>query len=886
MKYLTYCAVLLTSFISFANPVIEPVASKKLFRANYVHHGHDQKLWLHDDTAIMQLSEQNGQWQWAAPNRLPLPQPAFSERITHLQSSEQQLWFVYQNSLYSIKRTSTGIDATSLQSALLPQYGNNNQLRADRVTAMRAVFSTADLFLTEQDSAENAVLHRYRLTSAGISKIGSFTTDCYNANRMYASDAHLLLHCSNNTYRLYAISAEQLTETARLDGIEPIFMAPGNNTFIYLDNKTQELVWLNLDDTTESRQVKNFLDLQLVNPQGDALVRGYTANNDIEYMVMQRQVDNSFAMLGFDPDHPFASFIISNNSADIESLLYINGEHVLLGGGRSLISAESGKISFVADDLIHQLRTTRWPQVLANDSFIIMDSNGSQIWQINDYQLPDAPILTPRLTRANNVAVQAKAATGYLHHWWQVGYSENNWYLQHIQADGSTQQTQFAAQAMFDLKLQYFPSVDGLMLVDYSSDVWWCDNATALNASHCQQVLSLDRSSSAYRHTFTQNGILIHQANNEGNLYYYQANATGLALQWQMPFPHAQLTYWPGLDKVWINQTGQDGNASTYTEIALATGQATDNLRSNPAPNLELCLWSTDLLFCQNSGSGIHFKQLNTSQTDILAFYPNFSLLHSGSVVSANQSSQIILNVDMLYQYQIAIPQVGVGLLPNDSEVWQDDNLLLDFSTIANAEVTLSWFAYGGSTEQNLSWFSNAGNKLWQLNSSNEVARFSPLINVTATITSADWQALHSFNIKLHNINDAPLAAAPEITTEPLESGESYELTLSDIFIDPDGDGLVYQVGAMPAGFSYQAGSIFATPSQTGEFSFTVTATDSYGLTASSLIKITVIAKTSPAGNQSSGGGSLSFWSMLLLIAACLLRSRRTYQYVPIESSK
>lgn len=879
IRFLAFFMLTMSCCNSFADSIVEPVDSKKLFNAEYIHHGLDQTLWLFDDTAVKQLSEQNGQWMWSTPNRLPLPSPEFSQRITRLQSTQQRLWFLYQNALYSIERTNSGIDMTSLQSVSLPQYGNDQQLSADRVTAMQASFYSNDVFFTERDSAENAVLYRYTMSANGISRVSSLNTDCDNTSEIYVSDAHLLMRCTNSRYQLFALTTDQLVPKREFEAIEPIFMAEGNNTFIYLDNITREIVWLNLNDNSQARQAKDFLDIQRVNPQGDILVRGYTPDNNVALQILKRQADNRYVTLNFEPDHPFASFSPFNQSSYRDALLYINGNQILLGGGRSELAADSGLIHYIADDLLHQLRTTSWPLILANNSFIIMDSTGSQIWQIIDNQLPEAPILTPRLADTRNVAVQARAATGYENHWWQIGYKDNFWYLQHLQADGTTEQIQFPAQPIFDLKMHYYPATDSLLLIENSSELWWCDNATALNTSDCRQVLALDSSINVYQHTFTENGVLIHQINHEGHLAYYEAETSGLVFKWQKPFPHSQLVYWPGGDKVWVNQTGQDGNPSRYVELDFVNGAINQPERSAPAPNLDYCHFSDALSVCQSSGAGIHFKQLNNQQTDILAFYPNFTLLHSGEIVSASQTSQVLINFDRLYQYKITLPTIGIGALPGYTEVWQDENLNVDLSTVSNADVSLSWFAFGGSTDQNPNWFTQTGDKAWTLDTSNEVAYTSPLINVTATLTSGDWQAFHSFNIKLNNINDAPLAVSTQIITEPLEIGESYQLSLSDIFIDPDGEVPTYQVSALPSGFRFESGSIIATPNQVGDFSFTVTAIDSEGLSATTTIVSRVIAKVIPGENSSSGGG-MSQQSMLLLLIFFWLRhhiARRNY---------
>ncbi|MCX6072815.1 MAG: cadherin-like domain-containing protein [Campylobacterales bacterium] len=116
---------------------------------------------------------------------------------------------------------------------------------------------------------------------------------------------------------------------------------------------------------------------------------------------------------------------------------------------------------------------------------------------------------------------------------------------------------------------------------------------------------------------------------------------------------------------------------------------------------------------------------------------------------------------------------------------------------------------------------------------------------VTVTATDEDGNNVsQTFTILISNTNEAPTSSS--IETQHVNENSPFVLDTSLAFQDIDsGDVLIYSASGIPAGFSIDAvtGVISGTPtnSEVGDYTVIVTATDLFGLSASSSFTLNVI---------------------------------------------
>lgn len=112
----------------------------------------------------------------------------------------------------------------------------------------------------------------------------------------------------------------------------------------------------------------------------------------------------------------------------------------------------------------------------------------------------------------------------------------------------------------------------------------------------------------------------------------------------------------------------------------------------------------------------------------------------------------------------------------------------------------------------------------------------------TVTVTATDAAGLvgtTSFTLSVTNVNDAPvLAAIDDRTVTEDQAIDPITVTATD----EDGDTVALSVSPLPAGLTWNAatGTISGTPTQSGIFAITVTATDGHGGTDTESFQLTV----------------------------------------------
>lgn len=135
-------------------------------------------------------------------------------------------------------------------------------------------------------------------------------------------------------------------------------------------------------------------------------------------------------------------------------------------------------------------------------------------------------------------------------------------------------------------------------------------------------------------------------------------------------------------------------------------------------------------------------------------------------------------------------------------------------------------------------------------------------IQITAT-NGHHLVPMDSFSLTVININDAP-SLVSSIPAQTVTIGNNLTVQVSNFFTDIDtSDTLVYSATGLPDGVTIsEAGAISGSPTITGQYQITVTATDSSDVSASANFTLTVNEEV-----KSSGGGSFGLLlSMLLLI--------------------
>ncbi|MDX1457785.1 MAG: choice-of-anchor Q domain-containing protein, partial [Marinobacter sp.] len=119
-------------------------------------------------------------------------------------------------------------------------------------------------------------------------------------------------------------------------------------------------------------------------------------------------------------------------------------------------------------------------------------------------------------------------------------------------------------------------------------------------------------------------------------------------------------------------------------------------------------------------------------------------------------------------------------------------------------------------------------------------------------------------------------AVAETLDDQTLSVGQSLILDASQVFSDPEGDALSYELIGAPLGITIDStsGVISGEPSVAGEFPIEVIATDPCGASASATMSVTVKAAAS-SDSSGGGGGSMGYFIALLASLVWWRRLRR-----------
>lgn len=150
-------------------------------------------------------------------------------------------------------------------------------------------------------------------------------------------------------------------------------------------------------------------------------------------------------------------------------------------------------------------------------------------------------------------------------------------------------------------------------------------------------------------------------------------------------------------------------------------------------------------------------------------------------------------------------------------------------------------------------------------------------------------RTLDNFSIVPVNVNDAPVLIE-QLAVQNLIPGQAYEGNLGLIVVDPDREVVRFTYTSIPAGMTFtEDGSIQGSIATIGRYTIGVTATDPNGASLKFDINLVVTNATprlpDSGGAESSGGGSVSLFSLLLMLTCFCCRKSKCESVLDIRES-
>ncbi|MAD76410.1 MAG: hypothetical protein CML20_16750 [Rheinheimera sp.] len=525
---------------------------------------------------------------------------------------------------------------------------------------------------------------------------------------------------------------------------------------------------------------------------------------------------------------------------------------------------------------------------LDQNSFALREMNESrlQLWKLSDSGIPQLSAELTEVYAGSAATVQMVGA--YADNWWVAGlewdyYASGNSSLIHIsqiKADSSRVNISFEAPAALPYsnnsftRWHYAPALDELFGVFGLRDaefvyVLRCTQALQLAAGNCAvtalpwgNFLALDDGFVLWRSGQSNNGFSWYQ--------FDQKEPNGMREQ-HYELDISRISYWPTADRLQLQVSSVENGQINYSNYDLflqgpAQGALISRILPGVYPSQHCRYLSSYQALCQAAGTLIYVTMTNGSLTPIIFDYLSAqAALPFGEVVAVHGHDTVVqMGIGQLTVYRLPLPQLSVASIPSGFHLTYGDVAMLRLAEILedidlnNVDIRVAWDPQYLTVPTVI--LTELAYGLFQFDTSKAIARNNPTGRLLLDITDNDWQSTLSLPLSIANINEAPVASATVIDTEPLEIGEVYELALHEVFTDPDGDGLTFSSTALPAGFVLQSPLINAAPRTPGAFSFTVTATDPAGLTASIQVRGTILPE------KSSGGSMHASWLLGLLL--------------------
>ncbi|KKO44530.1 hypothetical protein WG68_14590 [Arsukibacterium ikkense] len=524
---------------------------------------------------------------------------------------------------------------------------------------------------------------------------------------------------------------------------------------------------------------------------------------------------------------------------------------------------------------------------LGDQAFALREMNEKrlQLWKLSDNGSPELTAELTEVVPGSGATVQMVGA--YANNWWLAGLEWDYFatgkasliHISQLKADNSRVNISFEAPAALSnssisfTRWHYAPAQDrlfGLFGLPGAESVFLlsCMQALQLAAGNCNitaltsgDFLALDDGFVLWDRGHTNSGFSWYQFDQEAE--------NGLREQHYQLEP-SRISHWPGADRLQVQVSSVDNGQIHHSNYDLQlNGPARGALISRKLPGVypsQRCHYlSSYRALCQSGSSMVFVNITNGSLTPALFDYMGEAAdVPWGEIVAVQGDNTVVkLGTEQLTVYRLPLPQLSVVSFPSGFDLTYGDTAMLRLTDmladidLSNVDIRVIW----DSPHQTLptTILTELAYGVFQFDTSKAISRYSPTGQVLIDIHDSNWQSTVSLPLSIANINEAPTALSAVIDTEPLEIGERYELALNDVFTDPDGDGLTFSSTALPAGFVLQSPLITAAPQTPGAFSFTVTAIDPYGLTASLLVRGTVKEK-------SSGGTMQGYWLLGLLL--------------------
>lgn len=540
--------------------------------------------------------------------------------------------------------------------------------------------------------------------------------------------------------------------------------------------------------------------------------------------------------------------------------------------------------------LLQELPTAFSQQVvlpLTQESFVIKSASqkDTEIWRLNtDTQTPQSWLQFSAVfgTEAiNPVFFSANASN-----WWVAGISEfiteestRFVHVAHYKADGSANYIKILADAELGFNYNsinrwlYLDELDTLAAILPTRQgseqlLMLCQNASRLQNDNCTFHLI------PAGELFTAGKYLL--LNEPHSLKVYRPD-TVLTLLANYPNVSTMGT-WPGATRVQLTESILGNGTITEQKYELNLEQdiwpkTLQLSRYNSNFNSQSCVfYRSDKALCKALTQLVVYSWQPEQHVSLkFEYYGPWEAVPPGELLMVLEGNKFVMATDSsLNVFELALPNHAIKMIPEAISLFVSDDYRLNqaevFEGIETSDIEFGVLWESNSSTVNTNILIPLSANVFKIDTSKEIARQNPKGLLQFSANEGLWTAYYNIPLSITNINAAPIALAPAIELPIIEIGETYQLTLFELFNDPDLDPLVFTQSTLPTGFTRFDNLILVTPTQSGRYSFTVTATDPAGLSATVQLSGEVKTAVKPEDNKSGGSLGFTFLAMLALL--------------------
>lgn len=823
-----------------------------------------QHLWFMSKNRFMETELVEGQW---TSRRFIVPEDS------HLESKLIYDFAVTEHHLWTIERDKVVVSELS---ATQPYLKNPQELTLPRETSEHVdMVSALDYsgVVTNVDSG----IYVLNLKNNQISMQELNPDSCVRPKNIQMTAQWLVVECDNSTIVVYQ-STEQGYEFLHSLSSRFIFINPDQASLTVYNSEQYKISTLSLATLTEISSVPGVRGVY--QHSNNSLV--LAEKTDPLTSVTNRVLLRLNAEGALEEELKFASQNFSVGLVDyasFSSFLFEAGDKIFWGFDHWLKNAETGLYEFRGNDWQYKLGLTAtgfmsYPET----NTFISGSVGKQIWFAEQSEMPTLQGYAQLMT-SDYQAIDIQRAAVHQQKLWLVGADYSTTYLALWTSGQQFKQIQIPFERAIEAieSVTYMQSTDSIIIYSKNHDFIECQNASNLeSAAQCRTLASPGDIESI---VMTKNGALIYQNRSEQNAeldaVMYDLTTAGFQEHWRLRLDgdyasNPSMLYAPEHDIV----LGYKGH------IVLSGAQQGTLVQTPVSPFLtDSCnfLGSMDVL-C--GFAAINLFRFNQNFNLALEITPvdETSPFRQGNMLHSEPSGHVLIMKDgAVTWHSLDLPSVSFTEKEFVTEALQDQHIRLDLSehltplnglSIFHEEISVPSVAPALLAANRLS------DSRWEFNTKNELAVHNPLFHLVFHFSNELWTMHFGYGFALHNVNDAPTVRAGQFVNN-LDIGEDYILDFSDVFQDIDGDPLVYKTSTLPAGFTFNEGSILVTPVTAGSYQFTVTATDPSGTSATATFSGSIKVKVEVNPEGAPGGGSAGIWALTLLMALWIGRSNR-----------